>query len=1165
MEKDDDEISIDFSKIKNIFKKKKEETSSDPNNSPDKKPESNEETKQEPPKKDDDEINIDFGKIKDVFKKVKSAVSEEEKPEIIEKKEDHSKSDTETRETKIEDVKKDDDEIAIDFSKIKNIFKKKAASEEKSETKDDDEISIDFSKLKNIKNIFKKSSEPKESDDDVSIDFKKISNFFVKNRVFLLLLIPIILSIFLRIQPAYLPITDQWAVDTVTNNIRNEIKGQVNQQYPNLPDQNKDILVENEFQKLLQQQKPQIDQQVQATSNFFKSKLQDDTGQTYLIAIDPYFWMRHAKNIVENGHPGDELKNGRPWDTHMFAPLGREPPPDMFHAYFEAFLFKFLSLFNNNLNLMKVAFYIPVIISALSVIPAFFIAKRIAGNFAGFIAGTIVAIHPSFLTRTVGGFSDTDAYNVMFPLFITWLFIEALEAKNMKNTTILSAIAGLLIAFYSVTWGGWWYIFDFILASTFFYLAYYAFVHKKELIQNFSNFRKQKAIKNSLTFLAIFSIVTLLSTSLFVSYGHFTKFYKYPTGFVKLKEVGITTIWPNVFTTVAEQNPASLDNVINQVGLGKFFFFLIALMGITLTLTRRNDKKLWFVGGTLAWYLLIFFLKIQDLNTFLILISIPIAIRVAIALWQSDTEIDIKYAILLILWFIATTFASTKGVRFTLLLVPAFAIGFGIAFGWFYRYANVWITKLLQINKLVSKTTVIIVLLLLLVAPYKSAAGIAKNEIPSFNDAWANSLDKIKADSKPNAIINSWWDFGHWFKYWADRPVTFDGTSQNTPPAHWIGKVLLTDDEDLAVGILRMLDCSSREGFTTISELTKDGTEAIHIMYEIMPHNKKEAKKILDAYFDDKDSEKILEKTHCEPPENYFITSEDMVGKSGVWGHFGSWDFDRALIYNTLKKEEYEKDIDKSTQFLKERFEFSHEEAENLYYEILAITDSGQANNWIAPWPGYAGSVGCSRDEDMLTCSNGFRIDLKNKEAFAESPEGRVYPKKISFPTNEGIIVKEYNESVINLQNGRSLGFALIQKGENYELLQMDSDLTASMFTRLFYQEGIGLKYFKKFSEENSVVATFNGRKIIVWKIDWEGNETTIIKVPEPEIEDKIVEDELESNITNTEKDLQDIDNETNATDSENDNVEIDNETTINETKETENTTQQPDKEANSS
>ena len=80
----------------------------------------------------------------------------------------------------------------------------------------------------------------------------------------------------------------------------------------------------------------------------------------------------------------------------------------------------------------------------------------------------------------------------------------------------------------------------------------------------------------------------------------------------------------------------------------------------------------------LVWYIIILSFNIQNLNTFLILVSIPIIIRIGIALWESDTEIDIKYAIFLIVWFIATTYASTKGVRFTMLLVPAFAIGFGI-------------------------------------------------------------------------------------------------------------------------------------------------------------------------------------------------------------------------------------------------------------------------------------------------------------------------------------------------------------------------------------------------------------------------------------------------------------------------------------------------------
>ena len=82
-------------------------------------------------------------------------------------------------------------------------------------------------------------------------------------------------------------------------------------------------------------------------------------------------------------------------------------------------------------------------------------------------------------------------------------------------------------------------------------------------------------------------------------------------------------------------------------------------------------------------------------------------------------------------------------------------------------------------------------------------------------------------------------------------------------------------------------------------------------------------------------------------------------------------------------------------------------------------------------------------------------------------------------------MVREYNESVITLQNGRSLGIALVKDGESYGIVAMDSDLSRSMFTRLFYQEGTGLKHFKKFSDERTL---FGGR-IIVWKVDWEGKE----------------------------------------------------------------------------
>ena len=1038
----------------------------------------------------EDEISIGLGKIKNFF----NGKSEAPKPEAKE----------EAKGTKVADhadaseIKKDDGEIAIDFSKIKSIFKKKEMSAEekagtapKKEENEEDEISIDFSKIKNIKNIFKggQAKAEQQPEEDIAIDFKKISDFVIRYRALFLLLIPLFLSIFLRVQPAYLPITDQWAENSVINSIRSQVSSQISQQYPNLPQQNKDALVNNELQKVLSEQKSAIGQQVYASSQAIKSRLQDDAGQSYLPTIDPYYWLRFTKNIIENGHPGDEIKNGRLWDSHMLAPAGRGLPFDLFLAYFTAYLFKLLSFFSPKLSLAAVAFYVPVLISALAIIPAFFITKKIAGDFGGFIAATILAIHPSFLIRTMGGIFDTDGFNILFPLSIAWIFLEALEAKSARNAAILSALSGLLVGLYSFTWSGWWYILDFILVSVVLYIAYYTFVHKKELVQSFIGFTKQKAIQNSIIFFVVFFIVSALSVTFFVNYEHFTKFYTNPTVFAKLKEVGITTIWPNVFTTVAEQNTASLKSVVDQVGLGKIFFFLIALIGISLTLKTSGRRDLLFFAGTVAWYIIIIMLKVQNLNTFLILIIIPIAIRGIIALWESDAEIDIKYAILLIIWFISTIYASTKGVRFTLLAVPPFAIGFGIALYHAYRYSSAWAAKALQINILVSRAIAMLILGLLLIPTYTSANNTATNFVPDFDDAWAISLERIKEDSKPDAIINSWWDFGHWFKFWADRAVTFDGTSQNTAPAHWIGKVLLTGDEKLAVGILRMLDCGSREGFIAISKLTNDNAEAISVMYSILPLSREGARNALADKFNEGDAEKILNLTHCQPPQDYFITSEDMVGKSGVWAHFGSWNFDRALIYNTLKKKEYSNDMAKSIQFLKDRFNYSDKDAEILYYEVQSVTTSDKANNWIAPWPGYAGTGGCSKaDNKTLNCGvSGIPLvfNLTNYEAYAESSQGRVHPKEVSFMAEEGIVFKKYNESVITLQNGRNLGIALIKNGESYSIAAMDSDLAGSMFTRMFYQEGIGLKYFKKFSDETTIF----GSRVIVWKVDWDGAE----------------------------------------------------------------------------
>lgn len=1090
-EEKDDEIDFDFGKIKNFFKGKKK------SNATEAREEAREEAK---------EIKQE---IKEEIKELKR---EEKEVEIIEKtiSKDPQKAKERLDDVK-EEIENDDENLNIDFSKVKGWVKKLTAETDDNAPKEkektnyksdsDEDISFDFKKVKGFfKGLKEKTKEDNdEGDEDVSFDFKAASGFFKKYSTFLLLLIPLIICIYLRAMPAYLPATDDWAESSVYSTLKNQIENQVDQQYPNLPDANKAPLVEKEFENFISQNKQQINQQIDSTSEFFKSRMKNDKGQTYLLAIDPYYWLRQAENIVDHGYPGDEMKDGVQWDNHMLAPTGR-PSDTSFHAYIEAYLFKFLRIFNGDLELITVAFYIPIIICALSVIPAFFLARKAGGDFGGLIAGLIIAIHPSFLTRTVGGFSDTDAYNVMFPLFIAWFFLEAFETKDMKKKLIFSGLAGLFTGLFAFTWQGWWYIFDFIIIAAVVYTGFYILRGLNESRGDLTKVIFSQDMKNTAILILTFIVFSGVFVSIFSGAYAFKSAPLQPLNFMKIKQVATYSVWPNVFTTVAEQNEASLGDIINSSGGS--VLFLMSMVGILLTLAHREIKRRLFILCSIIWYGVVIF-YVNDLHTFLILLGIPIVIRIFLAIKDKEKGIDVKYAVLLIIWFVATIYASTKGVRFTLLLVPAFGIALGVCFGVLFRTLSQMIEKGIHINKNITKIIVIVVLGLFLIGPYNSAKSVAKNEVPSADDAWWASLEKIKMESSPDAIINSWWDFGHWFKYIADRAVTFDGTTQETPQAHWIGNSLLTGSEEEAVGILRMVDCSGHWGgtyaFDEIDSQVKDIPKSVDIVYDIIVLDKEDARKKLEEY-GLTNIDKILEYTHCTPPEDYFITSEDMVSKAGVWGHFGSWDFNKALMYYTINKKGYRNNEQKSVDFLKQRFGISDNEAESIYDDIISLETNKDVNDWIAPWPGYASELtGCSVNGEIVQCGNGLVANLTDHDALFPTQQGIKRPNSFIYAEEGGIKRVDYEEDTVGVSA------VLIPSGDGYNSILTSPLLADSMFTRLFYMEGHGLKYFDKFSDERTVF----GQRIIVWKVDWDGKDNNVMdEFKKPVEEEKEVIDE---------------------------------------------------------
>src|SRR3989344_2014233 len=240
----------------------------------------------------------------------------------------------------------------------------------------------------------------------------------------------------------------------------------------------------------------------------------------------------------------------------------------------------------------------------------------------------------------------------------------------------------------------------------------------------------------------------------------------------------------------------------------------------------------------LHWYLLN-----RASVPFIFLLVLPLLAALPAHL-RSDEEFHAGAVFLMVGIITLVTFFSLRGIRFLFLMAVPVAIFASIALA---RAAG-FVTGFLD-RKGIPKIATLLLTILLVVwfvgAQVKSGYATAGNYLPLVTDEWVGTLQGIRDQSKPDAVINSWWDFGHWFKYWADRRVTLDGSSQNSPQLHWLGKLLLTSDERLSVGILRMLDCGGNNAFNELNRKFNDVPKSVALLNQMMVVNRLEAEAML--------------------------------------------------------------------------------------------------------------------------------------------------------------------------------------------------------------------------------------------------------------------------------------------------------------------------------
>jgi Oligosaccharyl transferase STT3 subunit len=815
----------------------------------------------------------------------------------------------------------------------------------------------------------------------------------------------------------------------------------------------------------------------------------------HLDNYDSYLWLRHARNYLRSGTTCDSIAAGECRDDLANAPVGSQMIYNRsLHIAGIVAVHKAATFFDSGYPLAASAYWVPVIVGALGAIAAFFAGRLLAGNVAGLIAAIVISVQPVFLARSVG--SDNDVWNVVLPLFTAWAVIAALQARKKSAWGAYGVLAGVATALHAATWSGWSFTYIVVLFSLF---AYTLLCGVRLAIYGRSRDGRDE-VYHAASLLAVYYLAAGLLTWILGAGGAaFTAPITAAAeilGNVQSSRAVNVALWPQTLRTVAEVGRPAWSDMAAVVG-GRIIFF-IGCLGLPLSLLPRGGWKPRYVA-LLAWTALLYITLFRvELPAWAVvaLFAAPFATELLVGRFDSDTRGDRFVregcSILMIVWFLAAFVMYSRAVRFFLLFEIPFGFAFAVAVERLRILIDSEAVRFFDQKRLISAVTFGVVLVLLgypVSRGYKFAAGM----FPAMNSAWWETLVKIRGESRPDAIVNAWWDYGHWIKYAAERRVTSDGASLRTHVPHWLAKALLAPTDDEAIGLFRMLNCGSdatplpegaKGAFGKLTAAGFDDFDAYSILSDVVELEREEAELYLSRKGLSREQQaSVLASTHCKPPESFLILS-NKIG-AGSWLRLGTWDVGRAHLARKTRLLPKDRALEEMTA--KRGFDYNDAAA---IYDALAAMTREQLQNFIAPalrvlpggWaPCHAGDSATATRRCMATIAG----DRNGAIGFSYDP---AFPDQgvLKVDEREGhprVVLVARAPDLVDVTSQRAdfsdVGVLLDPVGER--ILIGDPMLLRSTLVRLFY---LGEKYTKRFRLFDRR-QTLLGDDVITWRINW--------------------------------------------------------------------------------
>lgn len=826
----------------------------------------------------------------------------------------------------------------------------------------------------------------------------------------------------------------------------------------------------------------------------------DGERHVYLGDEDGYYWLKLAKSTLARGTVCDRVEQGECIDALANAPVGQAIEYTVSpHVYLIAALHRFMTWLRPGFPLSSSSMLVPLILSALVVIPAFLIAKGVSNRLGGLTAALLLSFNSLAFVR--GSYSDDDIWIVVLPVLSMGLITAAFERREWSARILLSGLGGVTLAVLAAAWKGW-PLFALYTVGGFLALAAWAVLAAlaaRARGQPGSYGLARSAGLCLVATVAGFAAVGWL-IGIHIDFGVITGGISSVIGHASSTSRPINTApMPSVFHSVAELravDAASLQRSVGPVASG------LGLLGYALALWSPRGRQ-----GRLVLPLLVIIpaaaaLLGLDGGTRAPVLAILIFLGIAAAIGSSlggspPTGRTAATGILGLAWLGAALWMSFEGDRYIILAIAPLSVSAGVSLG---RVASAVTALGLARVPLARGAGVVVAAGFAAAALGPVTIGGLKEAIaytPSINAAWTAGFAAIRAQSSNDAIIDIWWDYGHWAKYYTERAVVLDGALLQSSSVHWMAHALAAASDNEAIGWLRLMNCGTvadpdggppARPYDMLMRWSADPGLAFRSMTELSRLTREQAAGFLHrSGLPDARAAALLETAYCTPPQSYLVLTTDLFYTQG-WLTFGLWNPGLAHIVELARRYT----ADEALPVIEQKYGLPEAAARTYYTQASRVRTekdrisfaASEAQFWSKDWQP------CVPDGEALHCT----LDVGDREAGPYLQDVLADPDnpeqtRIRIVARPGAAAIEATPALVDVArpdrlqdvplSGATTGLAVLIDPDQKRAFVGTPELVRSTLVRLALLDGRYSPGFQKIYDQLGI----DGRRVTVWRI----------------------------------------------------------------------------------